>query len=546
MAVDDNMASPYHRRGFLSTQSPRKSKRSKNVAFDVAPRQVQSDPVEGPSGSVIAVHLPAPASTAIPPIRSLRPSSSAGNPAKRPEDVRARPSDGILGARRLEYAEARVVSLEHALQVEKASQEQRQLKLRQDMMLGIVQQQDKVRKLIEEFTKAKRHRDKLAEKLLELQKHHKEHVDRLELQVTMEKSSTLRANSELIIWRSEAEHREMLHRTLEEDLDELRRIANEETAARRWSEKRQCLPPAYGSLDDVDAYPPPEECVDSGALEVATFKRTTRDKFTKGLTAAQAKHDFAVIKPETDSSVAAGEMYVSLCLALADAASNIDGVLVRAGDLFKANTDKPLPDGGAWLPGIERGHNELARMQKRSHARGAYVADRLAKLILELTARFLAALELRPVSARLSQTDKTRIGLSWTAIDSSLTDALRRTFDSASSAHPSRLMELQVFFTQVEMLQDRLNKTRVGSDAHLQTPYFDRAWSWLADCVEKERSLAAGANDRAERLCANAAIARIALEDDLDLRALVDADREGSVISSVPGDVVNEKEEDIE
>lgn len=68
------------------------------------------------------------------------------------------------------------------------------------------------------------------------------------------------------MYRSETEHLSHNIRTLEEDLDELRRIENEQKA--KTQQKNLGLPPAYGDLDDVDEMAPHMRHKDAGILEV--------------------------------------------------------------------------------------------------------------------------------------------------------------------------------------------------------------------------------------------------------------------------------------
>ena len=68
----------------------------------------------------------------------------------------------------------------------------------------------------------------------------------------------VQAERETKIWREEVEHATIVKRTLEEDLEELKTVANEEAAQARESRTLRQLPPAYGTLDDEAQLPPYE------------------------------------------------------------------------------------------------------------------------------------------------------------------------------------------------------------------------------------------------------------------------------------------------
>ena len=61
-----------------------------------------------------------------------------------------------------------------------------------------------------------------------------------------------------------------------------------------------------------------------------------------------------------------------------------------------------------------------------------YIADRVAKLIIDLTFRFIAAVEVRPGTATVDAEQRARMALSWSAVDRALLDAVRRTFNGRS------------------------------------------------------------------------------------------------------------------
>lgn len=98
----------------------------------------------------------------------------------------------------------------------------------------------------------------------------------------------------------------------------------------------------------------------------------------------------------------------------------------------------------------------------RGLARQEFVADRAAKLLLDLAVRALAALEVHPaVCASLSKAQITNAALSWTALDEVLLKALRALLNEGPADNPKlvdideKLWTMQYFVMQIQMIKGR-------------------------------------------------------------------------------------------
>ncbi|KAH9809291.1 hypothetical protein Tdes44962_MAKER10440 [Teratosphaeria destructans] len=456
-----------------------------------------------------------------------------------------------------------------------------------------------------------------ARRLTTLETHHKNHVLRLNNELDAQKAKVYREQTEKLMYREEVEHKETVVSALEEDLSELRSIHNEAQAEAEARDRRRDLPPAYGSLPEDGRLPPYEvHCNDSGALDVATFKRTLRDRFMRQTLLAQKRlHDQRIEVatnrreildgadiPLVDMSEADVEsaFLLSVSAALADAARTAEDVLQRSNDIAtthiqtwidqnvasvhteshlqriiskqKAQTSQrqgdPARDGamqdktnrksqlrflypqvngrGLFDPVSLREHPELlsdelessrlCRVIERQASRHSYVADRFAKLILDLLLRTLAVLEVRPLTLlhRLSPQNKAMAALSWSQVDASLSEALRVAFGSETNATAAeRLLQLQSYLTQIQMLQHRLDIQVVKLPI---TQWLDQTWLWLSDQVESQRQEASREYDEAQRTghqdTTDGSSSATTSEDDEDM--ISRRVREGSELSSEP------------
>jgi hypothetical protein len=127
-----------------------------------------------------------------------------------------------------------------------------------------------------------------------------------------------------------------------------------------------------------------------------------------------------------------------------------------------------------------------AIVQKTNSA--PYVADRIAKLLLELLWRSAAACEVRPgtgilpPNAARSSELITSIMLHFTQVDSVLTNALQLAFSRGISTS-----KLQYHLTQLERLKGVFQDELYEEAAHRE--FFGKATEWLREQVEKVRSL---------------------------------------------------------
>ncbi|KAK4549840.1 hypothetical protein LTR36_005141 [Oleoguttula mirabilis] len=515
----DDMASEYLPSECQRSDSPtaltRKAKRGKTTAL-VTLRQAHSDPVEGSSsllGSVTPA-CPEPSSIPVKPIRSMKqsPPRDSAQAEELPERYYLSINNDPPASHALSRMQAQLDLATQRLDEALASQKSRELKIRQDMMLPLLQKDEELKKMT---STAKRYQQEVIRNAKEMRAQEAKHAEaklKLDAEVKVQQGKAHRAECEARMWREEVEHLQGMQRILEEDLDELRRIENEEVMHRRERRKKSELPPAYGSLDDEARIPPYQtHAKDSGALEVATFKRTLRDNFMKGLTAAQDQLDVAT-ELSKDAHVAQTTMLIAFCASLADAARSLDDILKRAKDVANIHVCTFVEQQGQPEErdsGVEEGKaTEYKTMCRQQTARAEYVADRIAKLLLDLTVRLLAALEVRPCAIRLTQADKASVALSWTAVDTSLSEALRRAFatrgtpaGTSNKSDSSKLMDLQLYLTQIQMLQSKLHMLfRLGSSHathHCGSMHvLDKSWMWVVDQVEKERELVAKRSGR--------------------------------------------------
>ena len=394
---------------------------------------------------------------------------------------------------RLFRAEQEKAELQRRLKVQDMLVQQREMALKQSMMLDMLQCQRSAEKrtyaLQKEVLYAKKEgREAKAE------------VENFRNQVAAEKERCTKALADMSMYRDEADHLQTLNKVLEEDLDELRRIENEEATHRR-----RCaagLPPAYGSLDD-DNYEQPHQHKDSGSLDVATFKRSIRADFERRLTASHstaASMRLSGHAPERE--VADSTLFVSLSAAVADACNNLKPVLEQEREVRIQYIKTELvkwPAGARTGPPKPAGSSQLAQYGAvpRKIARRSLVCDRVAKVIIDLCWRLLSACELHPTSINLSGPDKARVSLAHTDIDHLLLESLRGAFTLhagyTESSHRRKevVWEFQHCLTQVTSLREKFTRLVAG----ITYRYLDKSWLWLGEQVEMERMHLANSRD---------------------------------------------------
>lgn len=291
-------------------------------------------------------------------------------------------------------------------------------------------------------------------------------------------------------------------------------LENEAAAKRR---RDIPLPPAYGNLDDEDRFPPCSVHEDGGALEVAHLKRETRRNFDKILTRALNSRLEKTCKLELLLALAGGLSTACDSLQkLLDIAPQVPVSRIRKPLDFGSYIDLQLRSlidslrdskrGDASISGdfdsikckhpriIERilerpSHTYLpgyAIIQKDGSA--PYVADRIAKLLLELLWCCVAACEVRPGPGTLTpstaRTDAlmASIMLIFVKVDSVLVQALQLAFSRGITTS-----KLQYHLTQL----DRLNAI-FEAELYEQVAsrhFFAKAIAWLNEQVEKIRSM---------------------------------------------------------
>lgn len=310
-------------------------------------------------------------------------------------------------------------------------------------------------------------------------------VNTLEGQLETEKAKVTVAISEQSFWRDQADHTTHLLRTAEEDFEELSKFEVEERSRRENEAQRSTqLPPAYGSLDADDVR---LEAKDSGALDLASLKRVVRNAFHGTLKLAQS--------PAPPGQPAGDDrMVLLLSKAVEFAVFGVQASLRHADETSIV------------------GKGASTRKLRRAVAKTEYIAERLAKLVLDTIARAVTALESKPNFApRLSDNDYTKTRLSWSTADMTLLETLRLLFrhappsDASADAKRKKLFLLQYFLTQVNMLKTKFNAspcmmvyglTRNDRPASRLAGgrLLEQSLLWLEEQVESERMIAANDN----------------------------------------------------
>jgi len=396
----------------------------------------------------------------------------------------------------------------------KCEREVRQV--RQDMFLDMMVMKDAGKRILRNLhIEQARSRD-LDGELRQLQTHHKQRVAELELQITAQKDKLTQQAAEGYIIQLAAEHKDTVISTLEGDLDELRQIENEDRTRHIRERQSQELPPAYGSLDQEDQLLLPDTEEDSGVIEVAIFKRTFRTGFleiiVQEIANVQKRRRTASYPPEAS----VGLCFLSLTEALALAATKVDDVLQRSRDVITTHIQEHLDtsrksDHISQIGRNDDGHvassflgtqgcltidklgpidYKTKRTIRKEVGRHCFIADRFAKLILELTLRLLSTVEIFATDFDLvinyNRRHSVNAELNWTRIDQSLLQALRVALNGGgrSTDGISRSIKIQNYVTWVQMLSDRLQsyKTKLGLNR-----FFCQSWQWLNEQLDSNR-----------------------------------------------------------
>ena len=233
--------------------------------------------------------------------------------------------------------------------------------------------------------------------------------------------TTTARNAQLVIQglQAEIDHLQDVNATNTSDLHELRVLESEAAAKRK--DQHLGLPPAYGNLDDEDRFPPYSKHEDGGTIEVAHLKREARQFFEVVITGALNSEVEKRSKLELLGTLAFGLNEVcDILQKLLDIAPKVPVSLVRKPSdyggyidlLLRSLVDSVREEGDANrdYDTLECEHpkiiNDIRRCPAYAYLPGyaiiqkdasaPYVADRIAKLLLELLWRCVAACEVRP------------------------------------------------------------------------------------------------------------------------------------------------------
>ncbi|KAI7086927.1 hypothetical protein KC356_g4643 [Hortaea werneckii] len=539
--ADTSPGPSFDNTGATAANPPSKRTKRDNAADHSTSHLTHSDPIQGPSGygrshsflQSFPLHpRDAPSSAAAGGYGTViaGPTTTAADPQPQHSLNRNVPPM-YADARLLHAAEGEVSMLRRTLEQVFRQQEQRELKIKQDMVLDILKERQMHQSVLDTCKRYQREREALKSECESLRAHHEEHVAQLLEENEHEKVRTRLAEREREVWKEEVEHMFEVNRTMEEDLEAIRRLENEERSQLKQQQMKAELPPAYGNLNDDTLAPPYEQqAKDSGALDIAIAKRTIRDTFNKQVDEAREAMDQLSAHPlrhQTNPVEFYSRTVTLWCTALADAADHCDGLLAKSGDIeaihYQAFFDEDHCLASRAAP--ERPMHQRPEFQahcKRQHARGTFVADRLAKLLLDLTSRLIAATEVRPLEMELLPKHRAKISMCFTKADSTLAECLRRIShvpqDARSSAEnqatssdqktltpPASLQEMSYYHVQIHMLQDKL--AACFNEPHPRAPmppcgslnFYNESEHLLTDQIERARRDAARARDRALR-----------------------------------------------
>jgi len=305
---------------------------------------------------------------------------------------------------------------------------------------------------------------------------------------------------------AEIEHLEGVNAIAVSDLDELRTVENE--AATRRRDEHLGLPPAYGNLNDEQRFPPYSNHEDGGTIEVAHLKREVRQRFEGIINGA------LINEVERRCKL---DLLDTLSLGLSEACDSLQKLIdvapkVPIGRISKASScgrymqiqsmADSIRNGGAAsaISAINRSYprvtNRTTQGPPRTYLPGyaliqkddsaPYVADRIAKVLLELLWRFAATCEAKPGAGTLLPTAERRselitsIMLQFTQVDTVLIKALQLTF-----SHRISMPMLQYYLSQLQRLSN-LFKNELHEPV-ADRRFFTRSTEWLGEQVEKER-----------------------------------------------------------
>lgn len=448
------------------------------IAKKKAKHSKKGSPEPSPAANIIHI----PASSSIPKSDPIVSHTIAGPPmgaacyarskAEPVPSIHTTASSFSALQERFTQAQYEIADLTEMLHKQAKRHVQEQLWLKQDLVLDMVRRHEH-----HDQTMKKLHREK--HHLTQYANEQKAEMEKQKKKADEEKAKHVKAQLELTYHKGEVEHLQALNKVMEEDLDELRQIENEDAAQRQ--RKVQGLPPAYGSLDDEDPFATPQLHEDSGSFDVAVFKRTVREDFMRKLNAAQNECGTLRTNPHSTDSRSSDLLFCATSFALSDSCRSLRTALDHAENAFSTKMDVQ-----ADKVRLETLNNsQYVHIAKRYIARRDFVADRVAKTILDLSWRVISASELRPCTLRLDRSEKARLNLAYKEVDECLLEALRQTFilNKFGVGKNSLVWEYQHYFTQLSALRLAFNNLHAG----ISYSFFSKALDWLGEQVETER-----------------------------------------------------------
>lgn len=393
-----------------------------------------------------------------PPLKNVVPSRPAQTTST-DDHARNQPTVSEL-QNRLDVANLKNARLEEDLLEQYKWNAKVETRIKQDMFLHIMHEQQLRKKAEGDLAREKWSFSRHVAELTQKSQAEREQT----IAVTKERD---KCAQEINSWRRQCESLQCNIEELDEDLRELRRIENEAAASRR--DEHLGLPPAYGSLNDEDRFPPYSRHEDGGTLEVAHLKREVRQRFDKVVDSVFGASDLVVFTSLTD--------------ALAEACHSCQALLQLA---TEASVGHAL--------GLPHGHTEdlsyywwrKDRYLSQRVSSAPYFAERVCKLILELLWRFLGIWKLQAFETVFFHTDA-HLRMSFDLADLVLFCAVQRMF----SYHRS-LAKLAYYSDQLKSVKDQF----AGLMLSFEHNYFCKTVAWLEEQVEKERELRANANVR--------------------------------------------------
>jgi hypothetical protein len=457
-----------------------------------------------------------PAGQAIAPVKRtfVDDGGDDGIPSSRELEQLALQHNEDIHEQLLQYKK-KLSKLEAELVQERAFTEEAQTRVKQDMLIDILNEKTKLRKAEEAASIAKRLYEKEVSEL-------KVKLDRADAKSLVERTQTISARNTAESYRRDAEHLQHVTDTLQADLEELRVVDTEDRRARK--DERHDLPPAYGNLNDEARFPPYSQHADAGSIEVALLKCEIRRKFER-------KIEETLTDPKKGTSI-----FFALSVALEDVSQDLKTILDTAKDVHVSRTNAQGGRNNTQAPAPQLQPSDIAEqlialkhrmpnapdytidmivveMNKKRNRRlkkdhkptqptitliqnanaAPYVADRILKLLLDLLWRTVSACELRPRSKMLNVLMLgSALPVIHTAVDEVLAAALLIAF---SKSHP--ITAFQYYLTQLEILARKfttfgLETTGHGNENGLtRYKFFSKTLLWLNEQVEKEREMRA-------------------------------------------------------